>query len=121
MARDIKTVDVVKGGIKTVDKASIGVERIKETTIKLKDDGKDAVKSEGQENISSYASSKVETVSEGVAIEAAHQTKETIKKSPERIKRSLFSVIIPPEPVMPSLYVPLSRVVVRRACGSHVL
>ncbi|MBE6719067.1 MAG: CHAP domain-containing protein [Ruminococcaceae bacterium] len=87
MAKDIKTVDVVKDGIKTVDKASIGVERIKDTTIKIKNEGKDAVKSEGQENISSYASSKVETVSEGVAIEAAHQTKEAIKKAPERIKR----------------------------------
>ena len=87
MPKDIKTVDVVKGGIKTVDKAAVGVERIKETTIKLRDEGQEAVKNEGQENISSYASSKVEAVSEGAATEVVHETKKIVKKTPERIKR----------------------------------
>ena len=87
MAKDIKTVDVVKGGIKTVDKAAVGVERIKDTTIKIKEEGKEAVKNDSQENVSSYASSKVEGTSTAVAYEAVHQTTETIKKAPERIKR----------------------------------
>ena len=87
MAKDIKTVDIAKGGIKTVDKAAVGVERIKDTTIKIKEQGQEAVKSENQENVSSYASSKVESVSSAVAFEAEHQTTEAIKKAPNRIRK----------------------------------
>ena len=83
---DIKTRDLVKGTIKTLDKAVVTSERMKQAYIQTKDKSSEAVNS--QDNTpEEYASTKVESTVESTIGETTHQSVNLGKKAMNKTKR----------------------------------
>ena len=57
----IKTKDVIKGTIKTLDKSVVGLERTKDVLVNIKEKSENAYNSDS--NVNEYASNKVEFAS----------------------------------------------------------
>jgi len=91
----IKTKDVIKGTIKSLDKRAIAVERTKDVLVNIKEKGENTYNSDS--NVNEYASSKIEftsnrTVDETIAKfnvkgkESVIATKENYKKAKTKVK-----------------------------------
>lgn len=91
----IKTKDVIKGTIKSLDKSAIAVERTKDVLVNIKEKGENTYNSDS--NVNEYASSKIEftsnrTVDETIAKfnvkgkESVIATKENYKKAKTKVK-----------------------------------
>ena len=91
----IKTKEVIKGTIKTLDKSVIGLERTKDALVNIKEKSENAYSSDS--NVNEYASNKVELASNRTSDEivakfnssgkkAVITTKDNIIKSKDKIK-----------------------------------
>lgn len=91
----IKTKEVIKGTIKTLDKTAIGLERTKDALVNIKEKSENAYNSDV--NVNEYASSKVEFASNRTSDEivakfnssgrkAVSTTKDNLIKSKDKIK-----------------------------------
>lgn len=87
---DIKTRDLVKGTIKTLDKAVVTTERMKQAYIQTKDKSIESVNSQDY-SPEDYASTKIEGTVESTVRETAHQSvnlgKKAINKTKSEVKR----------------------------------
>lgn len=91
----IKTKDIIKGTIKSLDKSAIAVERTKNVLVNVKEKSENAYNSDN--NVNEYASNKVEFTSNRIADEtilkfningkeSVIETKENYKKAKTKIK-----------------------------------
>lgn len=91
----IKTKDVIKGTIKSLDKSAIAVERTKDVLVNIKEKGENTYNSDS--NVNEYASSKIEFTSNRTADETIAKfnvkgkesviaTKENYKKAKTKVK-----------------------------------
>ena len=94
---DIKTRDVVKGTIKTIDKSAVAAERMKQAYIRTKDKAEHSV-SAAEATPDEYAADRVSGGTETAIYEAAHQfdkqgrkavktTRENISKAKEQLQQ----------------------------------
>ena len=81
---DIKTRDLKKGTIKTLDRAKIASARMKSAYVQTKDSAEHSVEAE-EHNAAEYASDRMESGTKRTVEEAAHQTK---KRSGKALIRS---------------------------------
>lgn len=85
---DIKTRDAVKGTIKTIDKAAIASERMKNAYAKTKDKAEQGYYTEGN-SPAEYASDKISHTSEGIAAEGVHQFNKQGQKSVQTTRENI--------------------------------
>ena len=94
---DIKTRDVVKGTVKTIDKSAVAAERMKDAYIRTKDKAEHGIYS-ADNSPNEYAADRITGSAESAAREAVHQfdkqgrrgirtTKENISKAKEHIRQ----------------------------------
>ena len=82
---DIKTRDLKKGTIKTLDRAKIASARMKSAYIQTKDSAEHSVEAE-EHNAAEYASDRMESGTKRTVEEAAHQTKKVVRKGADKVK-----------------------------------
>ncbi len=63
---NIKTRDVVKGTIKTLDKSSVAAQRMKSAYVSLKDKAQNSVDSD-ELDMEEYADNRVKKITDGIA------------------------------------------------------
>lgn len=85
---DIKTRDAVKGTIKTIDKAAIASERMKNAYAKTKDKAEQGYYTEGN-SPAEYASDKISHTSEGIAAEGVRQFNKQGQKSVQTTRENI--------------------------------
>lgn len=85
---DIKTRDLVKGTIKTLDKAVVTSERMKQAYIQTKDKSTESVSSQDY-SPEEYASTKIEGTVESTIRETTHQSVNLGKKAMNRTKNEV--------------------------------
>ena len=85
---DIKTRDTLKGTIKTIDKAAVAGERMKDAYIRTKDQAEHGVYS-AENSPDEYAADRVTGTVEAVTYEAAHQFDKQGRKSFETTKENI--------------------------------
>lgn len=85
---DIKTRDLVKGTIKTLDKAVVTSERMKQAYIQTKDKSTESVSSQDY-SPEDYASTKIEGAVESTVRETTHQFVNLGKKAMNKTKMKL--------------------------------
>ena len=85
---DIKTRDVVKGTIKTLDKASIAADQMRSAYVQTKEKAEYATQPD-EHNAEEYASDRVEGGADRFAHEAAHQFDKQGRKGLEETKRNM--------------------------------
>lgn len=85
---DIKTRDTLKGTIKTIDKAAVAGERMKDAYIRTKDKAGQSVYS-AESSPDEYAADRVTGATEAVTYEAAHQFDKQGRKSFEATKENI--------------------------------
>ena len=85
---DIKTRDVVKGTIKTIDKASVAGERMKDAYVRTKDKAEHGVYS-AESNPDEYAADRMTGATEVVTYEAVHQFDKQGRKGLETTKENI--------------------------------
>ena len=94
---DIKTRDVVKGTVKTIDKSAVAAERMKDAYIRTKDKAEHGIYS-ADNSPNEYAADRITGSAESAAREAVHQfdkqgrrgirtTKENISKAKEHFRQ----------------------------------
>ena len=94
---DIKTRDVVKGTVKTIDKSAVAAERMKDAYIRTKDKAEHGIYS-ADNSPNEYAADRITGSAESAVREAVHQfdkqgrrgirtTKENISKAKEHIRQ----------------------------------
>lgn len=85
---DIKTRDTIKGTIKTIDKAAVAGERMKDAYVRTKDKAERSVySSEGSP--SEYAADRMTGTAEMTGVEAAHQFDKQGRKSFETTRENI--------------------------------
>lgn len=82
---DIKTRDMFKGTIKTLDRAKVASARMKSAYIQTKDSAEHSVEAE-EHNAAEYASDRMESGTKRTVEEAAHQTKKAVRKGADKVK-----------------------------------
>ena len=85
---DIKTRDVVKGTIKTIDKAAVAGERMKDAYVRTKDKAEHGVYS-AESNPDEYAANSMTSATEAVTYEAVHQFDKQGRKGLETTKENI--------------------------------
>lgn len=85
---DIKTRDAVKGTIKTIDKAAIASERMKNAYAKTKDKAEQGYYTE-RNSPAEYASDKISHTSEGIAAEGVRQFNKQGQKSVQTTRENI--------------------------------
>jgi len=86
---DIKTRDVIKGTVKTIDKAAIATDRMKASYAKTKERAESAYSAD-EGSPSEYASNRLSRSSEMVAREGGHRFNVEGKKAAEQTKANLI-------------------------------
>lgn len=85
---DIKTRDTVKGTVKTLDRAAVAGERMKETYIRTRDKAEHSVSS-GEGSPEEYAADRFSGGTETVTYEAAHQLDKQGRKGVQATKENI--------------------------------
>ena len=85
---DIKTRDVVKGTIKTIDKAAVAGERMKDAYVRTKDKAAHGVYS-AESNSDEYAADRMTSATEAVTYEVVHQFDKQGRKGLETTKENI--------------------------------
>ena len=88
---EIKTRDVVKGTVKTLDKAAIAGERMKQAYVRTKDKAEQGMYS-AESAPEEYAADRVSGGAEAAAYEAAHQFDKHGRKAVETTKDNISTV-----------------------------
>ena len=85
---DIKTRDAVKGTVKTIDKAAVASERMKNAYAKTKDKAEQSYYTEGN-SPAEYASDKISHTLEGIAAEGVRQFNKQGQKSVQTTRENI--------------------------------
>ena len=85
---DIKTRDVVKGSIKTIDKSAVAAERMKSAFIQTKDKAEHSVYIQ-EGSAEEYASNRLESGVDRASHEAVHQFDKQGRKGVQRTKQNI--------------------------------
>ena len=93
----IKTKDIAKESIKSIDKTVVGLEKTKDNIVNIKEKTENAYKSDNDNNATEYASNKIDNVKNTITrkaikdynkrgIKATKETTENVKKIKRKIK-----------------------------------
>lgn len=82
---DIKTRDMVKGTIRTLDKGRIAASRMKQAYIQTKDRTENSVEAE-ESSPTEYAADRMESGTKQATEETVHQTKKGVQKGAKKVK-----------------------------------
>ena len=85
---DIKTRDVVKGSIKTIDKSAVAAERMKSAFIQTKEKAEHSVYTQ-EGSAEEYASNRLESGIDRASHEAIHQFDKQGQKGVQRTKQNI--------------------------------
>ena len=85
---DIKTRDIAKGTIKTIDKSAVAAERMKSTFIQTKEKAEHSV-DVPESSAEEYASNRLESGTDRVSHEAVHQFDKQGRKGVQATKQNI--------------------------------
>lgn len=88
---DIKTRDVVKGTVKTLDRSAVAAERVKSATIRTKESAERSVSAD-EATAEEYGANRLQTGVEVVTAEAVHQLNKKGKNGVRDVKRNVDKV-----------------------------
>ena len=88
---DIKTRDVVKGTVKTLDRSAVAAERVKSATIRTKESAERSVSAD-EATAEEYGANRLQSGVEVVTAETVHQLNKKGKNGVRDVKRNVDKV-----------------------------